>query len=331
LRTQDVTANEIHGKFKKTLITRVRQTHRLVLLRIIAVGILLFPLWILALAGSMIKVMRWRSVSGCRRFIKKKSLAFQNVDPSTLQVEEISGGLNNLSERWKLKTHSGSEVEYCVKVFLPLGSLWAKVNAMASPFPYVRANRLEERFMVDVIGRAELASRNMPVPKLIDFDVVEKIMVTEHLQGRVVDDVLRDIRARGYLESEDVRMIAECGRGLARIHAEGFSLIDTQPVNCIWIPLQNRIYFLDLEFCTRGDFCLWDVAFFQTSLLIRLSEDLAEEAKKIFIGSYLSERRVELPELEKLEKKLHRYTPVFLTILDLRQFTPGELLNELLR
>ena len=232
---------------------------------------------------------------------------------------------------WKLKTRSGHDVEYCVKVFLPLGSLWAKVNAMASPFPYVRANRLEERFMVDIIGRAELAARNMPVPKLVDFDVIERIMITEHLPGRVVDDVLKDIQTRGYLDSDDVRMIAECGKGLARIHAEGFSLIDTQPVNCIWLPLRNQVYFLDLEFCTRRNYQIWDIAFFQTSLLIRLSGELAGQAKSIFLENYQNERRVNLPEIEKMEKKLERYTPVFLTILDLRQFTPEELLSELLR
>jgi tRNA A-37 threonylcarbamoyl transferase component Bud32 len=319
------------ANLKQSLIARIKQTRRRILLRVSLVGFVLFPVWIFVVAWSFLKTYFWRSGWVCRKFIRRRLLAFEDVDASSLTVRQISGGLNNLNEVWRLRKKNGQELEYCVKVFLPLGSLWARVNFMASPFPYVHDGRIQERFTVDLISRAQLGERGIFVPKLIAFGAHEKVMVTEHIRGIVVDDVLKAIEQRQVLTAEDAEVIGECGRVLAHIHTEGFSLIDTQPVNCIWVPETRRVYFIDLEFCVRSDYRVWDVAFFLISVLIRLPERVAPEAKEIFLKGYQRVRPIDLAKIEKLDRQLREYIPIFLTILDIRQFTPGALLRELMR
>jgi tRNA A-37 threonylcarbamoyl transferase component Bud32 len=317
--------------FKRNLVLRIKQTRRLVLLRLIGVGILLFPLWIFVLIWSLFCAYRWRNLSVCRKFIKRHHLAFEDLDPSTLRVQQISGGLNNLNEIWRIRSTTGQDMEYCVKVFLPLGSLWAKVNAMASAFPYVHAGSIQERFTVDLMSRAQLAEKGIFVPQLVAFGAQESVMVTEHLKGLVVDDVLKAIEVKGVLSDDDLTVIRECGRGLGRIHAEGFSLIDTQPVNCIWVPEDKQVCFLDMEFCTRADYRVWDAAFFLMSVIIRLPENLVTAARNAFIEGYQSERPIDWHTIDRLDRQLKQYIPVFLTILDIRQFSPGGLFRELWR
>lgn len=310
---------------------RLRQTRRAILLRITIVGLLLFPMWLFVLAWSFFKTLQWRNVRICREFIKRHHLAFEDIDASTLAVQQISGGLNNLNAIWSLRDLEGKPVRYCVKVFLPLGSLWAKVNALASPFPYVHDGKITERFTVDLISRAQLAERGLYVPRLIAFGARENLMVTEYLDGVVVDDVLKRIEEKGSFSDEDRTVIRECGKGLAQIHREGFSLIDTQPVNCIWVPSRGQVYFIDMEFCTRADYRVWDAAFFLISVVIRLPEPCVQEARTIFIEGYRSVRNIDSHDLDRLDHKLKQYIPVFLTILDMRQFSPGGLWREMLK
>ncbi|MFA7000524.1 MAG: hypothetical protein WC352_00055 [Candidatus Omnitrophota bacterium] len=321
--------NAVH--FKNNLALRIRQTRRRILARIVCVGILLFPIWVVVLAWSLIKTYRWRSLGLCRRFIKRHHLAFEGLDPATLSVRQISGGLNNLNEIWRMRDAAGREVEFYAKVFLPLGSLWAQVNAMASPFPFVHDGKMEERFTVDLMSRAQLAEKGIAVPRLVAFGAREKVMVTEHLKGLVVDDVLKDAAQRGVLSEEEAVMIRECGRGLGKIHAGGFSLIDAQPVNCIWIPARREICFLDMEFCTRADYRVWDAAFFLISVIIRLPAQCVTAARAHFVEGYQSTRPIDWSQIDRLDHRLREYIPIFLTILDIRQFTAGGFFRELMR
>ncbi len=317
-------------KFKVKFFRRVGKTHPWVALRIVVVFLLLLPLWLLVLMGSLIKSFKWRSQKTCLEFIRGHVLAFPEADLETLEISRLSGGLSNLNLIWKLKNSSGETLEFFVKVFLPLGSLWAAVNSLASPFPQVRAQRIHERFAVDMVSRTQLAERGIAVPKLVAFDPVEKVMVTECLHGIVVDEILRRIEEKGNFSDEDREIISQCAAGLGKVHAEGFSLIDTQPVNCIWVPSVRKVYFIDLEFCTRSDKRVWDLCFFLVFLTARLSENHAREARRIFLEHYQKQRKIDLADLRKTTEELEKYVPVFQTILDMRQFSPQELLNEFL-
>ncbi len=295
---------------------------------ILAITVFL-PWLVFSMMLTWAKMLKWRKVKTCKEFLKRHSLAFEGLDPATLEVESKSGGLSNANQIWRLKNQKGEIVQFFVKVFVAAGSFWAHHLSIVSPFPRIYGGQTHERFTVDMVSRVQLAEEHIPVPKLVAFDPVEKVMVIEFLSGESVDDVLKGIAERGRLEGHDGEVIRQCGSGLAKVHRAGFSLIDTQPVNCIWKESEKKVYFTDLEFCTREDKRIWDVGFFLCFLALRLPEEAKREAREIFISGYQSERELNLVGVSETGRQLKEYLPVFQTILDLRQFTPEELFEEL--
>jgi len=307
----------------------IRRTSPIIILKIVAATLVFLPWLVFALVCSYVKMFHWRKLGTAREFIRRHNLAFAEVDTLTLQVESVSGGVSNSNQIWRAKTLSGEPVEYFVKIFVSAGSFWARHLSLVSPFPEIYGQRTHERFTVDMISRVQLHDRNIPVPKLVAYDAVEKVMVTEFLRGENVDDVLKKLASGTTIGASEEDVIRRCGMGLAQIHNAGFSLIDTQPVNCIWIASEKKIYFTDLEFCTRDDKIVWDVGFFICFLSLRLPSDIKKKARELFLGGYQKERRLNLAGVAETSSRLKEYLPIFQTILDIRQFTPEELFEEL--
>lgn len=314
---------------KTRLWNNVRRTSPRLIARILLSVTIFLPWLIYSMVLTWAKMVRWRKVSTCREFLRRHSLAFEGLDFSTLTVESKSGGLSNANQIWRLRTGDGREVTYFVKVFVAAGSFWARHLSDVSPFPRVYGQKTHERFTVDLVSRVQLAEEHIPVPRLVAFDAVEKVMVIEYLEGESVDEILKLIEERGRLEPHEAEIIRQCGQGLACVHRAGFSLIDTQPVNCIWKEDEKKVYFTDLEFCTREDRRSWDVGFFLCFLMIRLPEHVKREAREFFLLGYESCRPLNHDGIAEAGRSLLEFMPVLKTILDFRQFTPEELLDEL--
>lgn len=315
---------------KARCFQNIRRTSPLLILRILAAIIVFLPWLSFALVCSYLKMAHWRKPRAAREFMKRHRLAFSDIDESTLEVESVSGGVSNSNQIWHVRTQDGRPIDYFVKIFVSAGSFWARHLSLVSPFPAIYGQGTHERFTVDMISRVQLQDRHIPVPRLIAFDAVEKVMVTEYLKGQNVDSVLKEISLRGSMEPVDEDVIRKCGEELAQVHNAGFSLIDTQPVNCIWVAAEKKVYFTDLEFCTRDDKIVWDVGFFLCFLALRLPGELKRRARELFLLSYQKERRLNLAAVAETGLQLKAYLPIFQTILDIRQFTPEELFEELL-
>lgn len=312
------------------MFQNLRKVSPFLIARILWNFLLALPWFLAALAVSWIKMRKWRKRSVCRRFLERHHLAFRDIDVSTLEVKSFSGGVSNANEIWTCRTKDGKEIRYFVKIFVEVGSFWAKHLSIVSPFPVVYGGGTHERFTVDMISRVQLTDRNIAVPRMLAYDAVEKVMVTEYLDGENVDEVLKRVQKKGDLSEADYGIIQACGTALAEIHKAGFSLIDTQPVNCIWIAKEKKIYFTDLEYCTQEDKKIWDVGFFICFLAIRLPFELKTQARKTFLQHYQQVSDLNLAGLDHTAKLLEEYLPIFQTILDIRQFTPEELFEELL-
>ena len=128
----------------------------------------------------------------------------------------------------------------------------------------------------------------------------------------------------------DEAVIRQSAIGLAKIHRAGYSLIDTQPVNCIWVPVEQKVYFTDLEFCGRQDKRVWDIGFFLCFIAVRLSGAVRQEVRNIFLESYQKERQIDLAQVAETGRQLQEYMPVFQAVLDIRRFTPEELFEGLI-
>lgn len=316
--------------FRKRFIANVFKVRPRVALRILGAMILFFPWMIASFTVSFMKISRWRKAKTCKALLRRNALAFEEIDVDSLTIERVSGGVSNSNEIWHCRKLSGETVRYFVKVFVEAGSFWAKHLSVASPFPAIYGGKTHERFTVDMISRVWLADHGIPVPKLIAYDTVEKVMVTEFLEGVSVDSVLEKIGERNALGPNDEAVIRQSAIGLAKVHKAGFSLIDTQPVNCIWVPVEQKVYFTDLEFCSQQDKRAWDVGFFLCYLAVRLPEPLFRTIRHLFFESYRQERQLDLVKVEETGQQLREYMPVFQAILDIRRFTPEELFEGLI-
>jgi len=316
--------------FRSKFAGHVLKTRPRVVFKILAGIVILFPWMASSLIVSFFRIAHWRKIATCQTFLKRHALAFNGVDPKTLIVESVSGGVSNSNQIWHCRKISGEDVRYFVKIFLDAGSFWAKHLSFVSPFPSVYGGKTHERFTVDMVSRVQLDEIGVPVPRLIAYDAVEKVMVTEHIVGETVDSILERIGEHQALGPGDESVIRQSAIGLARIHRAGFSLIDTQPVNCIWVPVEQKVYFTDLEFCGRQDKRVWDIGFFLCFIALRLSGTVRQEVRNIFMESYQKERQIDLAQVAETGRQLQEYMPVFQAILDIRRFTPEELFEGLI-
>ncbi|HTL71263.1 MAG TPA: hypothetical protein VL404_08245 [Candidatus Eisenbacteria bacterium] len=315
---------------KKRLANNLRKISPALAFRLGLKLLVFLPGLAVAAVRSFWRIRRWRDAARSRLFIARNRLAFEGIDESTLVVEAKAGGVLNSNQIWSCRDASGKTVRYFVKIFLPMGSFWAKHLSELSPFPAIRAGGTHERFTADLVGRAELAALGIAVPRLVAFDAVEKLMVTEWLDGSNVDELLARIASRpGLVEEEDRHVVRLCATELARVHEAGFSLIDTQPVNCIWVPTQGKVYFTDLEFCTREDRRVWDVGFFLCFLALRFSGEKKKVLSAVFVENYRSSCVKPLRGVGRAGADLKEYLPVLESLLDVRRFTPEDLLSEL--
>ena len=287
------------------------------------------PWLIYALFASWQQMQHWRQIRICQELIVRHRLAFAGVDEATLTVESQSGGVSNVNQIWRCRKSSGEAVTYFVKVFVPVGGFWAKHLSLVSPFPQIQGETERERFAVDVASRLQLAESGIPVPKPIAWDVALKVMVTEYLEGETVDEVLQRIAADKQVGDDEGEAIRQCGTNLAKVHQAGFALIDSQPINCIWVPGERKVYLTDFEFCTREDKRIWDVGFFLCFLAARLAGNLKNQVSQIYLESYQAERPLNLAAVEQMRQEWAEYLPLMQVVLDIRQFTPEELFEKL--
>lgn len=319
---------------KTRLLPRIghylRRTSPLLLVRFIAVLVLFFPVWLGILLYSILKAQFWKSPDRAREFMKKHALAFRGLDPSTLEVTMLGGGISNLSLKWTCRGEGGKLERFYVKVFLPVGTFWASISPWVSPAPPVYGSGSRHRFIVDMVSRAQLAELHVAGARLIVFDPVEHVLVTEFLDGVPLSELLKRASALSSTPAETLEIFSLCGESLGRVHAAGFSLIDIQPSNCLWVESRRQVVFIDLEFCSRQDNRAWDLAFFLGFSTVMLPQPEASHAvKAAFMEGYQKHYQPDWIDLKKKDELLAEFMPIFRTIMDLRDYTPDQLFAEL--
>jgi tRNA A-37 threonylcarbamoyl transferase component Bud32 len=262
------------------------------------------------------------------RFIRERHLAFPDIDEKTFQVTNPSGG-SNLTYNWEFKDKQGREIKYFVKIFLPSGTIFATMNHFFSPFPKVRAAGSHQRFVVDIAARFLMFERNIPTVKMIIFDPIYKMMITECLCGVTVDTILKQASERKFISEEDCEIIRSYGSHLGEIHAQGFSLIDTPATNCMWLPERKRVIFTDMEFFTYEDFRMWDLGFALCSFMVFLDHDLATDAKKTFLEGYVQHAGVKLEQFKQIKQDIEDFLPLYRLTLNADNISSADLFEQI--
>lgn len=316
---------------KSRILANIRKIKPMIIIRLVFTILYLAPGFMWAMAQSWPKLRRWRRRDQCLAFVKAHPHAFLGVDPESLEIRPLSGGVSNSNQVWRFRLRNGNTAEYFAKVFLPVGSYWAKNLCLLSPFPTIPFGKLSERFHIDRKTRGALLAKHVPVPRVVAYDAREGVLVTEFLTGENADEILKRASLRGHFNDSEKEMIRRCGAELANAHEAGYWLVDTQPVNCLWDERELKVFFTDLEFSTREDRSHWDAGFFLTFLCLRLPEDMKAEAADLFLDNYRAIRPLAVMDLEATTNRLEDYVPLMEMILDARQFTPEELFQELAR
>ena len=297
-----------------------RQASPGVLLRVVVAAALLWPVLLLALGLSWFKRRRWSRLSTCRAFLRRQAEAFADLDPESLCLLPTEGGVSNATAIWRCRTTAGEWREYFVKVFLPLGSLWAMALPWVSPFPTIGTIGSRGRLRTEAELSRHLHERGVPVPHVVIADADAGVIVCERLHGQAVNTLLSAASAQRRLTPEASQMLLRCGQALGQAHAAGCSLVDAQPANCLWVPEERKIYLIDLEYATRRNQCAWDLAFFQGCLAAQLRGRVGWRAWMRVRDGYRRTRRWEGEMVfHRLRRRLEVFAPVVRAVLDLRE------------
>lgn len=299
-----------------------------VLARLILGAAVALPALACALPLSAWRIRRWKKHRTVKRLMERHPLVFAGADLATLHIQALPGGVSNCSFVWHCRMQDGKRRRYVAKLFLPVGSVWAWLLPLLGPYPRIRPVRARERMAADALSRTQLVRCRVPVPEPVLADPIECVVVSKHLPGEPLTDVLSGIGRRGRMSREEEGLLSQCGALLGQIHAAGFSVIDAQPANCLWVPSQEAVYMLDFEYSSRSDERNWDVRLFLAFLSVQLAGPLGARAAELFRQGYLScgegNGAVFHPDGDRLEE----FLPVFRTVLELRDFLRGKLKKE---
>ena len=316
---------KINRSFAARSIARLKRVRPALLARLALGAALASPAWGAAYFLSRPRIRRWKDPRVVKRFMERHRLFFEGVDESTLRIETLPGGVSNCNFVWSFRTLSGKEVQVCIKLFLPMGSVWARLLPALSPFPPIEPVSRRQRLAADALTRTQLIRRQVPVPDVFIADPAECVTVSEYVRGEPLTRALLRIARQGDLSGDDQTLLWKCGAVLARIHAAGFSVIDAQPANCLWVAEKKELYMLDFEYGTRSDYRGWDLSFFGAFLCAQLSGSLRARAQELFRQGYLDSGGSDALAFEVESRGLEDFLPLFQIILDLRSFTPEKL------
>lgn len=222
-------------------------------------------------------------------FVKKMALMEQVSD---VTVERLGGVLNDI---YLINPHGGTSAK---KVLAKRFKDWSGFKW----FPLTLWSFGARSFSVS--GQARLAkecstnellrSKGFNVPKILYVSNVERLVFMEYIEGENLSYAVKRIAATETNDSieVDLRLIAQVGSIMARVHAFNVSLGDTKPDNFL-IKRDGTIYLIDFEQAVQGGDSAWDIAVFLYYcghyLQPFYSNRKAEAIAEAFIEGYLRE------------------------------------------
>ncbi len=182
-------------------------------------------------------------------------------EASEIEIEQIGGVLNSVF----LLTLKGDDQtqKIVAKKFedwqgfkwLPL-ALW---TLGTQSFAVLGKARLEREYSTNQF----LSKHDFRVPRIIHVSLKERLIFEEFVQGKKLDEVIREIIYRSSRETKMIEseVIRKAGEEVARAHSLNIALGDCKPENMLFTE-DRQVCFLDLEQATRNGNRSWDIAEF---------------------------------------------------------------------
>lgn len=176
---------------------------------------------------------------------------------SNLRVKNIGGVLNDVSSL--TVTMNGEEQDFVVKQFRNWSNLkWFSLALWsfgATSFAVLGQSRLENEYAINKL----LQSKGFAVPKIFFISPQKRLILEEFIKGEELTEAIKRIISSDKT-AEDVALVKEIGRKIAKVHILGVSLGDCKPEN--FIVTKEEIVLIDLEQATRDGNQAWDIAEF---------------------------------------------------------------------
>ena len=176
---------------------------------------------------------------------------------SEIQVKNIGGVLNDVYS--VILRENSEEQKFVVKRFRDWSNLkWLSLTLWSfgtKSFSVLGQSRLEKEYAINKL----LQKKGFAVPQIFYISHRKRLIFEEFIEGeKLVKTIKRIISANN--TKEDIALVMEIGKMIAKIHSLGVSLGDCKPEN--FIVTNDKIVLLDLEQATRDGDQAWDIAEF---------------------------------------------------------------------
>lgn len=176
-----------------------------------------------------------------------------------IETKEIGGVLNSIYLLTVRADHEQQKI--VVKKFrdwagfkwFPL-ALWA---VGTKTFAVLGKSRLEREYALNQY----LLNKGLAVPRILHISPKQRLIFQEFVEGRTLAETIKSAVSEQGGKSEELELVKEAGRQIAKIHHLGVGLGDCKPENII-VAKDGRLFFIDLEQSSRDGDQPWDVAEF---------------------------------------------------------------------
>jgi tRNA A-37 threonylcarbamoyl transferase component Bud32 len=218
-------------------------------------------------------------------FAKKTIPDATRVD---IETKEIGGVLNSIYLLTLRADHEQRKI--VVKKFrdwagfkwFPL-ALWA---VGTKSFAVLGKSRLEREYALNQY----LLSEGLAVPRILHISPKQHMIFQEFVDGKTLAETVKKAVSEPGGKSEELELVKEAGRQIAKVHQLGVGLGDCKPENIV-VAKDGRLFFVDLEQSSRDGDQAWDVAeflYYSGHYVPPLATtDKIESVAKAFIEGYL--------------------------------------------
>ena len=210
------------------------------------------------------------------------------IPDATAAADEIGGVLNSVYLLTLCK--NDEERKIIVKKFRDwTGFKWFPLTLWSlgtKRFAVLGKSRLEREYALNQY----LMSNNIVVPRILHVSPKQRLIFQEFVEGKTVAETVRSmLSSRGEAE-EQLDLIRDVGKHVAKTHQLSVSLGDCKPENII-VEKNGELCFVDLEQASRDGDQPWDIAEFLYSsghyVQPLAPTDKLEHLAKAFIEGYL--------------------------------------------
>ena len=202
-----------------------------------------------------------------------------------IKVERMNGGIANVVRKVSIQLSDSDKPKQVVfKKYRLLGSIYSFIGFFLGPFPFSRILP-RDRQQSEQIAVEHFTNIGISAPKVLFLDTRQKITVFQFIEGERLDKAIFGCRQTGRI-NDMLFIFYNYGLNVAAIHHSGWSLIDANPFNIIFMNFESRISFVDLELSSFSNNQDWDLAYLLNAIEKIAEGDLVHDIKKHFLDGY---------------------------------------------